>query len=158
MKVKDIMTASPVCCTPDDTAQDAARAMKECDCGIVPIVESKGSKKVVGVVTDRDIAVRAVAAGKGTDTKLRDIMTASPGCCTEDSDVRDAERTMADRQVRRVVIVDGAGDLAGIVSQADIALAAKRGRSQDVTEREVGLLVETISQPTHRDGSPSDFV
>ena len=153
MKAREIMTASPVCCTPDDTVQDAARAMKERDCGMIPIVESKGSKQVVGVVTDRDIAVRAVADGRGADTRLRDVMTAGPGCCNEDSDVRDVERTMADRQVRRVVIVDGSGNLAGVIAQADIALAAKRGRSQEVTEREVGLLVETISQPTHRDAS-----
>ena len=146
MKAKDLMTKSPVCCSTDDTAQDAARAMRDCDCGIIPVVEA-GSQRVVGVVTDRDIAIRAVADGKNGDTPLRDIMTASPSCCGPDSDVRDVERTMADRQVRRVVIVNADGRAEGIVAQADIARAANRGRSQDITEQEVGLLLETISQP-----------
>jgi len=146
VKAKDLMTKSPVCCSTDDTAQDAARAMRDCDCGIIPVVEA-GSQRVVGVVTDRDIAIRAVADGKSGDTPLRDIMTASPSCCGPDSDVRDVERTMADRQVRRVVIVNADGRAEGIVAQADIARAANRGRSQDITEQEVGLLLETISQP-----------
>ena len=146
MKAKELMTKAPVCCTTDDTAQDAARTMRDCDCGIVPVVEA-GSKRVVGVITDRDIAIRAVAAGKNGDTRLGEIMTASPSCCGPDSDLRDVERTMADRQVRRVVIVNADGCAEGIVSQADIARAADRGRSQDITEQEVGLLVETISQP-----------
>jgi CBS domain-containing protein len=147
VKASELMTKSPACCTPDDTARDAARTMRESDCGLIPIVESK---RVVGVVTDRDIAVRAVAEGKSPDTRLRDIMTASVGCCGPDDDVKDVERTMADRQVRRVVIVDETGECAGIISQADIARAAERGRSQDITEAEVGLLVETISQPARQ--------
>ena len=150
MKAKELMTKSPRCCTTEDTVRDAARAMAECDCGIIPVVEA-GSNRVVGVITDRDIAIRAVAEGKGADAPLRDIMTASPSCCGPDSDVKDVERTMADRQVRRVVIVDDSGACAGIIAQADIARAAQRGRNQDITEHEVGLLVETISQPTHRD-------
>jgi CBS domain-containing protein len=146
VKAKELMTKAPVCCTTEDTAQDAARAMRDNDCGIIPVVEA-GSNRVVGVVTDRDIAVRAVAEGRGADTSLGDIMTADPSCCSPDSDVRDVERTMADRQVRRVVIVNADGGAEGIVAQADIARAADRGRSQDITEQEVGLLVETISQP-----------
>ena len=147
MKAKELMTRSPACCSADDTAQDAARAMREHDCGIIPVVEA-GSKRVVGVVTDRDIAIRAVADGKNSDTPLRDIMTSSPSCCNPESDLRDVERTMADRQVRRVVIVSADGAPEGIISQADIARAADRGKSQEITEQEVGLLLETISQPS----------
>ena len=150
MKAKELMSKSPVCCSTDDTAQDAARAMRDCDCGMIPVVEA-GSKRVVGVVTDRDITIRAVADGKASSTPLRDIMTSSPSCCSADSDVRDVERTMADRQIRRVVIVNADGAAEGIIAQADIARAANRGRSQEITEQEVGLLVETISQPQHRD-------
>lgn len=146
MKARELMTKSPVCCSTEDTVQDAARQMRDCDCGIIPVVEA-GSKRVVGVVTDRDIAIRAVADGRAADTPLRDVMTASPSCCGPESDVRDVERTMADRQVRRVVIVNADGAAEGIISQADLARAADRGRSQDITETEVGLLVETISQP-----------
>ena len=146
MKAKELMTKSPVCCSANDTVQDAARAMRDCDCGMIPVVESD-SRRVVGVVTDRDIAIRAVADGKGADTPLREIMTANPSCCGPDVDVEDVERTMADNQIRRVVIVNADGAAEGIIAQADIALAANRGRSQDITERDVGLLVETISQP-----------
>jgi CBS domain-containing protein len=147
MKARELMTGAPSCCTPDDTARDATRAMRERDCGLIPIVESKNSRRVVGVVSDRDIALRAVAEGKSPDTPLRELMTSAPSCCGLDDDIKDIERTMADRQVRRVVIVDDGGECAGIIAQADIARAAKRGRSQDITEQEVGLLVEVISQP-----------
>lgn len=150
MKAKELMTSSPVCCSTADTAQDAARAMRDRDCGMIPVVEA-GSNRVVGVVTDRDIAIRAIAEGKGADTRLREIMTADPSCCGPDSDVRDIERTMADRQIRRVVIVNADGCAEGVIAQADIARAANRGRNDDITEQEVGLLVETISQPQHRD-------
>ena len=147
MKAKDLMTRTPACCTPNDTARDAARTMRETDCGLIPIVESRDSRRVVGVVSDRDLAIRALAEGKSPDTPLRDLMTPTPECCRVDDDVRDVERTMADHQVRRVVIVDDAGDCVGIIAQADVARAAQRGRGQDVTEQEVGLLVEVISQP-----------
>ena len=139
------MTPCPACCTPDDTARRAALLMSENDCGCVPVVEGRNSDRVVGVVTDRDIALRAVARGKGPDTPVLELMTADPGCCLADADVQQIEHVMADQQVRRVVVVDAAGCCVGIVSQADLAREADRGR--EVSEREVARIVERISEP-----------
>ena len=119
--------------------------MRDKDCGVVPIVDD--GRRVVGIVTDRDLAIRAIAAGKGPDTRLSDVMTASVHCCSQDDDLRDVERKMAELQVRRICIVDAGGRCMGIISQADIARAA---RDNAVTEQEVALVVEQISEPRHR--------
>jgi CBS domain-containing protein len=146
MRAREIMTSNPECCEPDDTAREAAQVMRDQDCGCVPIVDSDSSK-VIGIVTDRDLAIRAIAEGKDGDTRLRDLMTSVATCCGPDDDVRDVERTMADLQVRRIPIVDSAGRCVGIISQADIARAC---RDNDVTEQEIALVVEQISEPTRR--------
>lgn len=145
MRAKDIMTKDPECCRRDDTAQQAARVMRDRDCGCLPIVDDAG--KVVGIVTDRDLAVRAIASGKDPNTKLNDLMTPVATCCGPDDDLRDVEKKMAEVQVRRIPIVDGGGRCVGIVSQADIALAS---RGSAVTDSEIALVVEQISQPSGR--------
>jgi CBS domain-containing protein len=127
MKVSDIMTPSPCCCAPEDSLQAVARLMRENDCGAVPVME-RG--RVVGIITDRDLAVRAVAEGRGPEVRVGDILTSDPTCCNPDDDVRDVERVMADRQVRRVPIVDADGDCVGIVSQADLARAERVGEHE----------------------------
>ena len=139
------MTRDPSCLRRDDTARHAAQVMRDQDCGVVPIVDD--GRRVVGIVTDRDLAIRAIAAGKGPDTRLSDVMTSSVHCCSQDDDLRDVERKMAELQVRRICIVDAGGRCMGIISQADIARAA---RDNAVTEQEVALVVEQISQPTAR--------
>ena len=143
MKAQDIMTADPACCTPDDTAQDAARLMKEHDCGCVPVVENQETKRVVGVVTDRDLACRCLAEGKGADTRMDEVMSADPSCCHTNDDVSEVEQIMAERQVRRVPVVDGRGCCVGIVAQADLAR-----KDRGASDREVGRVVERISEPT----------
>jgi len=148
MKARDIMTSGPACCTPDDTIERAAHLMEEHDCGCIPVVREGDEPTVVGVVTDRDIAVRAVGHGRGTDTHIRDVMTAAPSCCGPDSDLRDVERVMEDRQVRRVVITDDDGCCVGIVAQADLARCAEERR--DLDDAEVGRVVERISHPSSR--------
>jgi CBS domain-containing protein len=144
MKAKEIMTPSPECCSATDSVQDVARLMRDNDCGVIPIVAA-GTEKVIGIVTDRDLAVRGYAEGKGADSKVGDLMTASPACCKTTDDVRDVEKAMTENQVRRVPIVDEAGRCVGIVSQADIARASS---GDGVSEREVAILVEKISQPS----------
>lgn len=156
MKARDLMTPRPACCTPEDTARRAAQLMADSDCGCLPVVEGRNSDRVVGVITDRDIALRAVARGRGPETRIGELMTADPDCCPSDADVQDVEHVMADRQVRRVVVVDGAGCCVGIIAQADLARAAERGR--DVSEKEVARVVERISEQTYaprrESGSP----
>ncbi|MDP9203167.1 MAG: CBS domain-containing protein [Gemmatimonadota bacterium] len=152
MRAKEIMTRDPDCCRRDDSAQHAARVMRDRDCGCVPIVDDGG--RVVGIVTDRDLAVRGIAAGKHPDTKLLDLMTPMASCCAPDDDVRDVEQKMAELRVRRIPIVDASGRCVGIISQADIALAASG--NTDVTDREIALVVEQISRPSNRGTGRSD--
>ncbi|HEX5759014.1 MAG TPA: CBS domain-containing protein [Thermoanaerobaculia bacterium] len=141
MKVREIMTENPACCTPEQTVREAARLMAQNDCGSIPVVE-EGSRGVVGVVTDRDLAIRVLAEGRGPDTPVSQAMTADPACCGPDDDVERVERLMAERQVRRVPVVEG-GRVVGMVAQADLAL-----HPHAVSDEEVGQLVEEISQPS----------
>jgi CBS domain-containing protein len=144
MKARDVMTAEPACCVPTDTIQQAATLMVERDCGCIPVVENLQTKKIVGTLTDRDIACRCTAAGKGADALVTEAMSTSPSCCRPDDDIRDIERVMTERRVRRVPVVDENGCCVGIVAQADLARAARRG----VTDQEVGRVVERVSEPT----------
>jgi CBS domain-containing protein len=134
------MTREPACCTPETRAEDAARLMREHDCGVIPVVESEGSKTLIGVVTDRDIALRGVGEGLGPDTLVRDLMTPDPQTCTAETDVQDVEKIMKREQVRRIPIIDAAGHLMGIIAQADLARKLHN-------DQEVGELVERISEP-----------
>jgi CBS domain-containing protein len=148
MKAQEIMTSDPACCLPDDAVQQAASLMAECDCGVIPVVENKQSMRLVGVVTDRDLAVRGLAKGKGPDAKVRDLMTSNPSCCRPNDNVKDVERLMSEQQVRRVPVVDGAGCCLGVIAQADLARAAEQ--KGGVSDREVARVVERISEPMPR--------
>ena len=138
MKARDLMSKNPASVTPETSIRDAARLMKSEDVGVLPVVESAGSKRVVGLVTDRDIAVRAVAEGK-TEASVRDVMTADPRTAREDDDVDSVMSLMGSEQVRRIPIVDERGQLVGIVAQADIV--------REASDRKAERTVEKISQP-----------
>src|SRR6266540_2700608 len=113
MKVKDLMTSSPTVVRPEDTASQAATLMKQEDCGAIPVVADGG--KLVGIVTDRDIVMRAVAAGKDPrSTPVSVAMSADPITLTPASSVDEAEKVMSDRQVRRLPVVED-GHLVGIL-------------------------------------------
>jgi CBS domain-containing protein len=118
--------------------------MVEGDCGCIPVVEDLQSRKIIGTLTDRDLACRCTAQGKGPDAMVSEAMSPNPSCCNSDDDVGLIERVMKERQVRRVPIVDERGRCVGIVAQADLARAADRG----VTDQEIGLLVERVSEPS----------
>ncbi len=148
MKARELMSAQPACCTPNDTVQEAARLMRECDCGCIPVVEDKESNRLVGVITDRDIACRCTAEGKGPKTPVREAMSHDPKSCRPDDDIEAVERIMADDQVRRVPVMDDRGRCVGIIAQADLALNARAA-----TDSEVGRVVERISEPAHSSGS-----
>jgi CBS domain-containing protein len=146
MRAQDLMTLSPACVTPNDDIRKVAQLMDDNDCGCLPVVDAGDNRRVVGVITDRDIAVRGVAKGKGPNTKVAELMTPDALCCLPDDDLAAVERVMIDKQVRRVVIVDDDGYCIGIVAQADIARATKT--SNDVTDRDIAHVVERISEPT----------
>jgi CBS domain-containing protein len=142
MKAQDIMSKNPTCVTPDTSLVDAARLMKQENIGVVPVVESANSKKLVGVLTDRDIAVRAVAEGRdGASTSVGHVMTSNVRTSITTDSVNDVMDLMGREQVRRVPVVDERGALVGIISQADIVLEAKDNKRAERT-------VEQISQPT----------
>ena len=142
MKCKEVMTANPVCCTPDETAARVAKFMKTENVGSVPICESRQSKKLVGIVTDRDLALQVVAAGKDPNTvKVADVMTHDPVTCRPEEDFEHALEMMEMRQIRRLPVVDNNGQLIGIIAQADIAI---RAEEPDKTAE----LVEEVSRPS----------
>lgn len=156
MKVEHLMTKSVVCCTPGDTLNDAARIMWERDCGVVPVVDTDGSQRVVGMLTDRDICIAAYTQGQALSRiRVRDVMSRGVESCRAGQDVAEAERTMRDAQLHRLPVVDDAEQLLGVISLADIAREAARevrSKRQEVTVAEVGETLAAISQP--RESAP----
>jgi CBS domain-containing protein len=121
MKCSDVMTKDPSCCLPTDAAFDAAQLMKSEDVGPIPIVSDKQTKNLVGIVTDRDLAMKVVAEGLDPkQTKIEEIMTTGVMTCGSGDDVSDVLKLMEQHHVRRVPIVDD-DRLVGIIAQADVA-------------------------------------
>ena len=118
MKIRDVMTRTAHLTSPDDTLRHAAQMMKECDCGVLPVAEGD---RLVGMITDRDIAVRGIADGKGPDAKVRDAMTDEVMYCFDDEDIQQVCQNMAEIQVRRLPVVSRDKQLVGIVSLSDLA-------------------------------------
>ena len=142
MKAQDIMSRNPSCVTPDTPLAEAARLMKRENVGVIPVVESEASRRLVGVVTDRDIAIRAVAEGRdGATTSVGHVMTSEVRAAKPDDSVADVMTLMGREQVRRVPIVDERGAIVGIIAQADIVLEAKDDKKAEQT-------VEKISRPS----------
>ena len=118
MKIRDAMTRDTKLTSPDDTIRHAAQMMKDCDCGVLPVADGD---HLVGMITDRDIAVRCIAEGMGPDTKIREAMTQEVMYCFEDEDTHHICQNMADIQVRRLPVVNRDKRLVGIVSLSDLA-------------------------------------
>src|SRR5437763_12150278 len=124
MLVREIMTGNVAVASPGDPLDQVARMMEQLDVGPLPVCEGK---RVVGMLTDRDITVRATAAGCDPKTTLvSEAMTMDITCCYEDQDVRDAAKVMKEKQIRRLLVMSRANDLVGIVSLADLAPEAGR--------------------------------
>ena len=140
MKVSELMTRRPACATPEMTLSKVAKMMADENVGSVPVIENKDSGKIVGVVTDRDITLRAVARGKNPlEMSAKDVMTADVFTVRDEDDVQDVARLMETHQIRRVPVVDTNGKVCGIVAQADIALKASDRTTADV--------VQSVSKP-----------
>jgi len=122
MKCKEIMTKDPVCCLPDDEVQKAAKLMKDEDVGVIPIIEDEDTKTLLGIVTDRDLALRVVAEGRDiAGTRIKDVMTTGAVSCRPDDDLQKALDAMEENQVRRIPVVDHNQTIVGIIAQADVA-------------------------------------
>lgn len=118
----DIMTRDPECHLPSAAIDQVARTMAEKDVGPIPIVEDLDSRKLIGIVTDRDIAIKAVAKDLDAhQTQAREIMTPKPVTCKPGDDIEKAIKAMEECQIRRIPVVDDESRLVGIIAQADIA-------------------------------------
>jgi len=126
------MTENPRTVSPDQTVQDAARIMRDEDTGVVPITEGEN---LVGVITDRDIAIRAIAEGKDGQTPVREVASQDLVTIDPQQDLDEALRLMAKHQVRRLPVVEEDGKLVGIVSQADVARHGDDARTGEVVEQ-----------------------
>ena len=141
MKAREIMTKDPRTVTPDTGLQEVARLMQSEDVGIIPVVEAGGTN-LLGVVTDRDIALRVVAEGKDAKTtKVSDVMSKGVTTSKQDDSIDDVMELMGREQLRRIPIVDDRGALVGIVAQADVVREARSDKKAERT-------VEQISQPS----------
>ena len=126
MKISECMTRDVQLASPEMSLREAACLMGECDAGALPVGEND---RLVGMITDRDMAIRGMAAGKGPDTKVRDCMSREVRWCFEDDDIQDCLATMADEQIRRMPVLSRARRLVGIVSLGDLTEAARPQQS-----------------------------
>jgi len=136
MKVRDAMTRNVSVASPDDTLQHAAATMAALDAGVLPV---GADDRLVGMLTDRDIAVRAVAQGMGPETSVREVMSEEVKYCFEDEDLETVTQNMGDIQLRRLPVLDRNKRLVGIVSLGDIATSSGDGLA--------GQALSGISQP-----------
>ena len=141
MKARDIMTEYPQAVTPSDPLSHAAALMRDSDVGFLPVVDDRTSRRLVGVITDRDIAIRHVADAHSDECSIKQHMTADRlVTVAPDADTREVHRLMMERQVRRIPVVDSDGQVLGVIAQADVATREQR-------DKQTGEIVEKISEP-----------
>ncbi len=123
MKIcKDVMTPNPICCLPTDNVIAVAQIMKRENIGPIPVIDNKESQKLIGIITDRDLAMKIVGEGRDArSTRIEAVMTRRVVTCRADDEINIALKLMSDHQLRRIVIVDNANTVKGIISQADLA-------------------------------------
>ena len=136
MKISEVMTRDVATVQADQTAQEAANFMAQGDAGSIPVTDGD---KLIGMITDRDIAVRGVAKGHGPDTPVRDLMTSGLICAREDDNVDEVATKMSEAQVRRLPVIDGDNRICGIVSLGDLA--------RETSDESAHQALEGVSQP-----------
>ena len=134
MKIANVMSRDIQVVTPTDTITAVARRMSEVDSGVMPVVDGED---IVGVITDRDIVVRVVGEGRDSEISVAEVMTSPVVTCQEGESLKDAVKKMSELQMRRLVILDEAGKLAGILSLGDVA--------REESAKLVGHVLEDIS-------------
>ena len=151
MNVEQLMTKEAKTVRRDETLSEAARIMWENDVGCAPVVDSDGSYRVIGIVTDRDICMAAYTQGKPLhDLPVSTAMSSAVLTCRGDDTIAHAAEIMRENHIRRLPVVDEAGQLLGVISLTDIAreaAAERRKRSKKVTDAEVGLTLSAICEP-----------
>ena len=143
-KCSEVMTSNPICCLPTDMVQEAARLMRRENIGAIPVIKDEKTRKLVGIITDRDLALRIVAEGvEAKSTTVEAAMTHTVSTCFADDDLQKVLDSMAEQQLRRILVVDNDNRLVGIISQADVATRA--GQPEDTAE-----MIREISQTRSR--------
>ena len=139
-KCAEIMTKTPVCCLPDDLVIKAAELMKSENIGSIPVIENEQTKKLVGIVTDRDLALKIVAEGRDARfTNVEAVMTRKVVTCLAGDDLQNALDAMGEHQLRRMPVVDNDNKVLGIIAQADVATRINQ-------PEKTGEMVKEISQ------------
>jgi CBS domain-containing protein len=142
-KCSEVMTKKPVCCLPTDVVSKAAQRMKKENVGSIPVIDTEKTKKVVGIVTDRDLAMKIVAdGGDPKTTSVSDVMTRKVITCLANDGIQVAVDAMAKHQLRRIPVVDADNRIIGIISQADVATRIKKRKNKMVR------MIRKISKPT----------
>jgi CBS domain-containing protein len=136
MKIREVMSHDPACCVLSDNAQTVARILCDRNIGSMPVIVDQQSRKLVGMITDRDLCCSVIAQGMDpTTTEIGKLISSPPVTCREGENIESCERLMQAHQVRRIPIVDSEDRVIGIVSQADLALKDKPERvSKTVAE------------------------
>ena len=141
-KCSEVMTQNPICCLPTDTVSKVAQLMKTEDVGSIPVIENEQTMRLIGIVTDRDLALQVVASERDAgSTQVADVMTYEVITCRASDDVQKAVDAMSQHQLRRMPVIDGDHRIVGIISQADVATRVEK--SEEIAE-----MVKEISQPT----------
>lgn len=143
MKANELMTKNPSCVTPQTTVQEAASLMEREDIGSLPVVETRESMRLVGIVTDRDLALRVLARGESGSTPVSSAMSSGDlACVRPEDDLDKIERLMSEHQVRRIPVLDDNKRVVGMIAQADLAREQKA-----VGRKDFGKVLEEISEP-----------
>ena len=155
MNVEQLMSRPVHCCTAQDSLARAAELMWEFDCGLVPVVADEGAAQLAGVITDRDICMNAMFAGRPlNELRVAEAMARDVRFCRPADSLADAERVMSESQIRRLPVVAEDGTLVGMITLADLAEEAARelpASRQSISETEVGDTLAAICRPPHRE-------
>ncbi|BCA56049.1 CBS domain-containing protein YhcV [Nitrospira sp. KM1] len=150
MLIRDIMTTDPSYCVPEDSSAQAARLMRQMNAGIVPVVASASNRRVLGVVTDRDLCMAVIAADVHPKTvKLGQCMSTNIIAADPSDDIDKAVQLMRDHQVRRILVLNGAGELEGVVSTADVF------HRSNVSATRTHEALTTVSEPSSEQTGPA---
>ena len=140
-KCNEVMTKNPVCCLPSDTVSTVAGLMKSKDIGPIPIIDNEQTRTLVGILTDRDLAVKIVADGRNPkSTKAEEVMTREIVTCLAEDDLQNALDSMSGHKLRRIPVIDINRRIVGIIAQADVATRVDE-------PEETAAMVRGISQP-----------
>ncbi|MFL7870805.1 MAG: CBS domain-containing protein [Anaerolineales bacterium] len=137
-KCNEVMTKNPVCCLPNDMVAKVAKSMKSKNVGSIPVIDNEKTRKLVGIVTDRDLALKIVAKElDAKSTKVEAVMTRKVVTCSAEDDLQKALDAMSEHQLRRIPVVDNDNKILGIIAQADVATRVDKPKKTAAMVKEI---------------------